>query len=98
MKNHEKVTNSPPIRMYVNKIEKRIIFKIKKDYYLELLTTEAMKLVGSTESKKTKNKNSENIIHLEIIKVVLVHCNIVNNAYLQNSRELYAFAPNQSFG
>ena len=37
--------------MYVNKIENRITFKIKKGYYLELLTHETMKLLGSTEAK-----------------------------------------------
>ena len=41
-----------------------------------------MKLLGSTENKITKDKNSENVLHLEITEVVLVHCNIVNNDYL----------------
>ena len=36
--------------------------------------------------------------HLEIIEVVLVHCNIVNNNYQQSSRVLYTFAPNKLFG
>ena len=35
---------------------------------------------------------------LEITEVVLVHCNIVNNDYDQNSRVLYTFVPNKSFG
>ena len=30
--------------------------------------------------------------------MVLIHCNIVNNSYQQNSRVLYAFVPNISFG
>ena len=42
-------TNNPSVRIYINKIENRIIFKIKTRYYLELLTTETMKLLGSTE-------------------------------------------------
>ena len=37
-----------------------------------------MKLLGSTENKITKNKNGENVPHLEITEVLLVHCNIVN--------------------
>ena len=49
--------------------------------FLELLTPEAMKLLGSTENKIAKNKNAENVPHLEITGVVLVHCNIVNNDY-----------------
>ena len=49
------------MRIYVNKIENRIMFKIKNRYYLELLTSETMKLLGSTESKITKVKNGENV-------------------------------------
>ena len=84
--------------MYVNKIENRITFKIKTGYYLELLTLETMKLLGSTKSKITKDKNGENVPHLEIAEVILVHCNIVNNDYQQDSRILYKFVPNKSFG
>ena len=56
-------------------MENRITFKIKSGYYLELLTTETMKLLGSTESKITKDKNGENVPHLEVVELVLVHCN-----------------------
>ena len=57
-----------------------------------------IKLLGSTKNKTTKNENGENVSHLEVTKVVLVHCNIVNNNYQQNSRVLYTFVPNKSFG
>ena len=57
-----------------------------------------MKLLGSTENKITKSKNSENVPHLEITEVVLIHCNIVNNDYQQDSRVLYTFVPNKPFG
>ena len=57
-----------------------------------------MKLLGSTENKITKDKNDENVPHLEITEVVLVHCNIANNDYQQDSRVLYTFVPNKSFG
>ena len=57
-----------------------------------------MKLLGSTENKITKNKNDENIPHLEITEAVLVHCNIVNNDYQQDSWILYTFVPNKPFG
>ena len=53
------------IKIYINKIENRVTFKIKTGYYLELLTPETMKLLGSTESKITKDKNGENVPHLE---------------------------------
>ena len=57
-----------------------------------------MKLLGSTKNKITKDKNGENVPHLEIIEVVLVHCNIVNSDYQQDSRVLYTFVPNKPFG
>ena len=57
-----------------------------------------MKLLESTENKITENKNSENLPHLEITEVVLVHCNIVNKYYQQYSRVSYTFVPNKSFG
>ena len=56
-----------------------------------------MKLLGSTENKIIKDKNGENVPHLEITEVVLVHCNIVNNDYQQDSRVLYTFVPNKLF-
>ena len=95
MKKHEKVTENPPIRIYVTKIENRITFRIKAAYYL---TTETIKLLGSTNSKITARKNSENVPHLEITEVILVHFNVVNNDYQQDSRVLYISVPNKSFG
>ena len=84
--------------IYVNKIENRNAFKIKTGYYLEILIPETMILLGSTKSKITKNGKSENVPHLEITEVVFIHCNIVKNDYQQNSRVLYTFTPNKSFG
>ena len=57
-----------------------------------------MKLLGSTKSKINKDKNGENLSHLEITEVVLIHCYIANNNYQQHSRVLYTFVPNKSFG
>ena len=57
-----------------------------------------MKLLGSTENKITRDKNGENVPHLEIAEVVLVHCDIVNNGYQQDSRVLYTLVPNKQFG
>ena len=61
-------------------------FRIKNGYNLEISTPETMKLLASTKSKITKDKNGENVPHLEIIKVVLVQCNIFNNDYQQDSK------------
>ena len=82
LKKHGEDINKPSVQIYVNKIENRIIFKIKNGYSFELLTPETMKVLGSTENKIPKNKNGENISHLEITEVV--HCNIVNNDYQQD--------------
>ena len=57
-----------------------------------------MKLLWNTKNKITKDKNGENIPHLEITEVALVHCNIVNNDHQQDSRVLYTFVPNKPFG
>ena len=57
-----------------------------------------MKFLRSTENKIIKNKNSENVPHLEITKVALVHCNMVNNDYQRDSRVLHTFIPNKPFG
>ena len=98
LKKHSENVDNPSIKLYINKIENRITFKIKTGYYLELLTPETMKLLGSTKNKITKNKNGENVPHLEIVELVLVHCNLVNNDYQQDSRILYTFLPNKPFG
>ena len=90
--------DEPSVQLCVNKTENRVTFKIKNAYSLELLTPETMKLLGSTKNKITKDKNGENVPHLEITEVVLVHCNIVNNDYQQDSRVLYTFVPNKPFG
>ena len=97
LKKHGENTGKPSIQIYVNKIENRITFKIKNGYSLELLTKETMKLLGSTKNKITKDKNGENVPHLEITEVVLVHCNMVNNDYQHDSRVLYTLVPNKSF-
>ena len=98
LKNHNEKINNPSIKIYISKIENRITFKIKTGYYLELLTSETMKLLGSFQNKIGNNKNDENVPHLEITEVKLVHCNIVNNDYQQDSRVLYTFVPNKTFG
>ena len=85
LKKHREKTVNPSIRIYTNKIENRITFKIKTRYFLELLTPEKVKLLGSTKSK-IKDENDNNLPDLEITEVVLMHCNVVNNNY-QKIRE-----------
>ena len=73
----------------------RSTLKIKNGYSLKLLTTETMKLLGSTENKIIKDQSGENVPNLDITKVVLVYCNIANNYYQQDSRVLYTFVTNK---
>ena len=56
-----------------------------------------MKLLRSTEGKISKDKNGENVPHLKIVELVLVHSNLANNDYQQDSRILYTFVPNKPF-
>ena len=98
LKKHGENVDNPSIIIYINKTENRITFKIKSGYYLELLTPETMKLLRSTVSKINEDKNGENVPNLEVLEVVLVHCNLVNNDYQQESRILYTFIPNKTFG
>ena len=98
LEKHGEDIDKPSVQIYVNKIENRVTFKIKNGYSLELLTPETMKLLGSTENKITKDKNGENVPHLEITEVVLVHCNIANNGYQHDSGVLYTFVPTKPFG
>ena len=98
LKKHEEDIDEPSVQIYVNKCENRVTFEINDGYSLEFLTPQAMKSLGSTMNKITKDKNSENVPYLQITEVVLVHCNIVNNDYQQDSRVWYTFVPNKPFG
>ena len=94
LKMHGENINNPSVRIYIKqKIELHLKLKLNT-----VLTPGTMKLLGSTENKIAKDKNDENVPHLEITEVLLVHCNMVNNDYQQDSRVLYTFVPNKSFG
>ena len=88
VRKYETLSDSPPIQICTKIIDKRITFKIKSGYYLDLLTPETMSLLGSSAKKITKDKNIENIRDLGI--------NEGNNDYQQDSRVLYTFIPNKS--
>ena len=86
------------LEIYINRIENRITFKLKAGWSLELMTRGTQKLLGSKEGKITTTKNGELVPEMEITEVVLVHCNLVNNNYQRDSRILYTFIPDKSFG
>ena len=98
IKKHEILTENPPVQIYPNKIKSRIVFKIKTGYKLELLSSETMKLLGSTKKDVDQDKDGEDVPKLESVEVVLVHCNLVNNNYQQASKVLFTFVPNKQFG
>ena len=97
LKKHEAIGQNAPILIYANTINNRIVFKIKSRYKLELLSKEAMKLLRSTKDTTDADKSSENVPKLENVEVVLVHCNLVNNAYQQHSRVLFTFVPTKQY-
>ena len=65
IKNHQNVTCSPQIRIYVNKIENRIPFRIKARHYLKPFTPRTMKLLGGTKTMITKYENAKNVYKLQ---------------------------------
>ena len=80
IKKFEALPTNPPIYTYTNKINIRLVFKIKVLYKLELQTPENIRLFGSTK-KIGKTKNVENVPVLEVAEVVLVQRNLVHNQY-----------------
>ena len=97
IKKHETIASVSPVLIYVNKINNRIVFKIKSGYKLELLSKETMKLLGSSTDTTDGDKNSELVPKLESVDLVLVHCNVVNNSYQQASKVLFTFVPNKRY-
>ena len=79
IKNHEILTAILPIYVYINRINNRLVFKIKDGYKLELQTPETMKIFGSIKNLIEKTKSEEKVPSLEVVEVVLVQCNLVDN-------------------
>ena len=98
IKKHETIANVSPVLIYANDINNRIVFKIKSECKLELLSKETMKLLGSSTDTIDGNKNSELVPKLESVDLVLVHCNLVNDSYQQASKVLFTFVPNKKYG
>ena len=71
---------------------------LKSGYKLELLSKETMRLLGSSTDTIDGDKNSELVPKLESVDLVLVHCNLVNNSYQQDSKVLFTFVPNKKYG
>ena len=66
-KKHDTLTENPPVQTYVNRIKNRIVLKIKTGYNLEFLTSETMRLLGSTKKDFDKDNDKENVQKLEFL-------------------------------
>ena len=96
IKNHKELPFNPPILIYINRINNRLVFKIKYGYKLELQTPETMELSSNTKKLIDKTKYREIVPSVEVVKVVLVQCNLVDSPYQQKLEVLYTFTPNKS--
>ena len=92
------MTENPPAPIYPNRIQNRIVFKIKKGYKLELLTPETIRLLGSTKKKGEKDKDGKNVSKLESVEVNIVHCNFIKYDCQHTSKVLFTFVPNKQIG
>ena len=90
IKKHETLTTIPPIYVYMNRINNRLVFEIKDGYKLELQRLETVKLFGSKEKLIDKTKSGENVPSLGVVEVVLTQCNLVYN---QNQENLKYYTP-----
>ena len=97
IRKHEILPTNPPIHIYINRVNNGLVLKMKDGYKVELQTPETMKLFGSTKKLIGKTKNGQNVLSLEVVEVVLVHCNLVDNQYQQKSEVLYTFTSITSY-
>ena len=95
-KRHERLTDNLLIHICINRINNRLVFKIRDGYKLELQRPEMMKIFGSTKNLISKTRNDKNMPSLEVVELVLVQCNLVDNQYQQKFEVLYTFKPNRS--
>ena len=94
IRKHDTIAHNPSVQTYVNKIKNRIVFKIKIGYKFKLLSPEAMKLLRRSKKDFDQIKDGEDVPKLEFVKVVLVHCNLDNKNYQQESKVLLTFEAN----
>ena len=93
IKKLETLAENPPMQIYQNKVKNRIVFKVRTDYKLELLSPETMKLLGSAKRDVDKDKDVADVPKLESVEAVLLHCNLLKNSYQQASKVLFTFVP-----
>ena len=69
---YETLLTNFPIRIYINRINNRLVFKLKDVYKLESQLSETMKLFDNTKKLIYKTKNRENVLSLEVVEIALV--------------------------
>ena len=74
-----------------------MVFKVRTGCNLELLSSETMKLLGSTKNDVDQDKDGEDVPKLESAEIVLVHYNLVNNNYQQALKVIFNFVLNKQF-
>ena len=92
----QRLSNNPPIHIYINRIDNRLLFKLWDGYKLELQTPETMKLFGRSKKLIDKTKNGKNTPNFENFEIVLVQHNLVDNQYQQKSEVWHTFKSNKS--
>ena len=95
IKKDETLTTISPIHIYINRVNNRLVFKIKDWYRVELQKSETMTLFGST--KKSIYKTKSDVLSFKVDEVVLAQCNLVDNQHQQKSEVLYLSMPNKSY-
>ena len=81
IKRHETLTTISPIHVYTNRINNRLVFKIKDAHKPGLQTPETMKSFDSTKNLIEKTKNGEKVPSFEALEVVLLQRNLVDDQY-----------------
>ena len=76
---HETLPTNPPVHIDINRINDRLVFKIKDRYKLNLQMPETMKLFGGTKKLIDKTQNGGHVPSLEKVEVILVQQNLVDN-------------------
>ena len=84
IKKHKTLATVVPIHVYINRINNRLVFKVKDGYKIEVQMPETIKLFGSTKRLIDKTKHGEFVLSLEVVELVLVQRNLVDKKYQQN--------------
>ena len=80
----DETTKKHPIHVYINRINNRLVVKIKGWFKIGLQMPKTMKLFGSTKKLIDKTKNEEKVPTLEVVELFLVQFNLANNQHQQN--------------